>query len=58
MDKELLEILACPRCDSRPRLEDRGGRLVCTECGWSYRVEDGVPHLLAEEARPPEEHDE
>ncbi|MCH7946023.1 MAG: Trm112 family protein [Armatimonadetes bacterium] len=58
MDKELLEILACPRCDSRPPLEDRGERLVCTECGWSYAVIDGVPHLLAEEARPPEKHDE
>lgn len=51
---ELLEILACPRCDSRPPLAIDGERLVCTLCRWRYRVEDGVPNLIAEEAEPPE----
>jgi uncharacterized protein YbaR (Trm112 family) len=58
MDKELLEILACPKCDVRPPLEERGGRLVCTVCGWWYPVVDGIPHLLVEEAKPPEGNDE
>jgi uncharacterized protein YbaR (Trm112 family) len=58
MDKRLLEILACPRCDSRPPLVEKGERLVCTQCGWSYPVVEGIPHLLVEEATPPEGSDE
>ena len=58
MDKELLKRLACPMCDSRPPLEEREGRLVCTECGHSYPIVDGVPHLLVEEAKAPESDDE
>ncbi len=58
MDKGLLELLACPRCESRPPLEEVGDRLVCTVCRWSYPIVDGIPHLLVEEATPPEGNDE
>lgn len=58
MDRDLLEILACPRCEVRPPLREEGSRLVCTVCGWSYPVVDGIPHLLVEEAQPPEANDE
>jgi uncharacterized protein YbaR (Trm112 family) len=51
----LLSVLACPRCDDRPPLVEEGGRLVCTQCRWRYRVEDGIPVLLPSEAEPPEE---
>jgi len=55
----LREILRCPAC--RARLRDEGGgqgrpdELVCTsgECGLAYRVEDGIPVLLVDEARRP-----
>jgi hypothetical protein len=50
----ILELLACPRCDDRPALREEGQSLVCTSCGWRYRVEDGIPILLASEAEPPE----
>ena len=53
IDPELLAVLACPRCDDRPPLEDAGDRLVCTVCRWAYRIENGIPNLLAEEAEPP-----
>lgn len=51
----LLELLACPKCDSRPRVELKGEFLVCTECRWGYRIIDGIPHMLVEEAVEPEE---
>jgi len=52
LDKELLEILACP-LDKRPvRLE--GDRLVCTECGRRYPVVDDIPVMLVEEAELPD----
>jgi hypothetical protein len=52
----LLEILACPACRSRLRLDPDGPpELACTgpDCGLVYRIDDGVPVLLVDEARRP-----
>lgn len=54
IDPKLIEILACPLCAERPRLELRGDWLVCTQCGHGYPVRDGIPCLLPEDAVPPE----
>lgn len=49
---ELLEILACPACKTSVRL-DRD-RLVCDSCGRRYRIENGIPIMLIDEAEHPE----
>lgn len=51
LDPLLLEILACPEC--KVRVELQGERLLCTRCGRRYRIEDGIPIMLIEEAEPP-----
>ncbi len=53
IDKELLSILACPKCKSPVRLE--GERLLCTGsgCGLSFPIRDGIPVMLIEEAEKP-----
>ena len=51
---DFLAMLACPRCEDRPPLELKDDRLVCTKCHFWYRIVDGVPHLLPEDAQPPE----
>jgi hypothetical protein len=51
IDPQLLEILACPECKTPVEVE--GDRLVCVHCGRRYRVEDGIPIMLLEEAEPP-----
>ena len=48
IDKELLEILACPLCKTSVREE--GDRLICTACGRRYPVREGIPVMLIEEA--------
>lgn len=48
---ELLEILACPVCKTAVRLE--AGKLVCDTCGRRYRIEDGIPIMLVDEAEMP-----
>lgn len=54
IDKELLEILACPLCKEEVRLD--GDRIVCTRCGRRYPIRDDIPVMLVEEAElPPEE---
>lgn len=48
--KELLDILACPACEDRPRVEPADGGLRCPKCGRIYPVENGVPVMLVEKA--------
>jgi hypothetical protein len=55
LDPELLELLACPSDDHAPlREESRDGQdsLVCTFCASAFRIEDGIPVLLLDEATP------
>ena len=53
LDPKLLEILACPADDNRPRLRLDGDTLVCDQCGRVYPIRDGIPILLPEEATIP-----
>jgi uncharacterized protein YbaR (Trm112 family) len=55
VEKELLEILACPSCRADVELRDDAGRelIVCTGCGLRYPVRDGIPVMLVEEAERP-----
>ena len=48
IDKELLEILACPNCKGDLELKDK--RIVCTKCGKKYPIREGIPVLLIDEA--------
>lgn len=51
---ELLAVLACPAADHAPlRVDEAASRLVCTSCGRSYEVSDGIPVLLLDQATPP-----
>jgi uncharacterized protein YbaR (Trm112 family) len=59
MKESLLDIVCCPVDKSELELEDAerdegeivDGRLVCTECGEAYPVEDGIPNLLPPDMR-------
>ena len=52
INKELLEILACPACKTKVSLD--GDKLVCDSCRRRYPVKDGIPVMLVEEAEVPE----
>jgi len=45
----LLEVARCPRTGQK--LHEESGRLVTEGGKLAYRIEDGIPVLLAEEAR-------
>ncbi len=53
IDKELLEILACPKCKTEVKLE--GDWIICTnpQCGLRYPIRDGIPVMLIDEAERP-----
>ena len=48
LDKELLDILACPVCKTDVELKE--DKLVCVKCGRKYPIQDGIPVMLEEEA--------
>ena len=50
---ELLEILVCPKCkgDLEYRTEPSES-LVCRACALVYSVDDGIPVMLIDEAKP------
>jgi len=52
LDPRLLEILACPKCKgSLDHVEEPVEVLICRACRLEYRVEDGIPVMLIDEAR-------
>ncbi len=50
LDPEFLDILACPRCRGGLAQAEDDPHLVCAACRVRYRVEDGIPILLPDEA--------
>jgi hypothetical protein len=54
IERELLEVLACPACKAPVELAD--DRIVCgnPQCGLRYPVRDGIPVMLVAEADKPD----
>jgi len=50
--KELLEILACPRCKQKVKLNEKKNGLVCEKCALVYPIKDDIPVMLIDEASP------
>jgi len=55
LNKELLDILACPQCKQAVVLSPDGGWLVCRRCRLQYEIKDDIPIMLVDEAKPLEE---
>lgn len=55
ISKELLEILACPKCKGDLTYDQEKNVLICTNCKVYYPIEDDIPILLIDSARPLEE---
>lgn len=51
IDRELLAILVCPVSKTALVASDGGDELLCAASGLAYPVRDGIPVLLADEAR-------
>jgi uncharacterized protein YbaR (Trm112 family) len=59
MKEDLMDIICCPldkhelelEVDEREAEEVLAGQLVCSECGETYPIEDGIPNLLPPDMR-------
>lgn len=52
ISKELLDILACPKCKGDIELNETGNGLICRQCKLLYEIRDDIPIMLIEEAKP------
>ena len=50
ISKELLEILACPKCKGDIYLNEKGNGLICDACKLMYEIKDDIPIMLIDEA--------
>jgi len=50
ISRELLEILACPKCKGDVHLTDAQDGLVCHACKLMYPIRDDIPVMLIDEA--------
>ncbi len=48
--KELLEILACPKCKNDIHEDESGNWLICDHCRLKYEIRDDIPIMLIDEA--------
>lgn len=52
ISKDLLEILACPKCKGDLRLTEKEDGLICDKCKLLYEIKDDIPIMLIDEAKP------
>ena len=51
ISKELLDILACPKCKGDIYLNEAGNGLICDSCKLLYEIKDDIPIMLIDEAK-------
>ena len=51
ISKELLEILACPKCKGPVTLTEKNDGLICNSCRLLYEIRDDIPVMLIDEAK-------
>ena len=52
VDPKLLEILVCPLTKGPLRYDRAAQELISLKAGLAYPIRDGIPIMLADEARP------
>ncbi|HWO43603.1 MAG TPA: Trm112 family protein [Candidatus Eisenbacteria bacterium] len=50
ISKDLLDILACPKCKGDIHLNEGGDGLICDACRLMYPIKDDIPVMLIDEA--------
>ena len=51
LDKELMNILACPQCKGKVDYNKAKDGLVCAKCSLEYPIRDDIPVMLIDEAK-------
>ena len=52
LSAELKQILVCPQCKGELEFHEEQHEIHCKACRLSFRIEDDIPVMLVEQARP------
>jgi uncharacterized protein len=52
LNRELIDILACPKCKGALNLRADESAFECGACKLCYAVVDDIPNFILEEAQP------
>jgi uncharacterized protein len=52
IDRQLLDILVCPKCKGELEYREKDNELICRNCKLRYEIRDGIPIMLIDEAKP------
>lgn len=52
LNRELIDILACPKCKGSLKLRPDESAFECPACKLAYLVADDIPNFLIDEAQP------
>jgi len=52
LDARLKEILVCPKCKGDLVFHEEKGEIHCLACRLVFAIEDDIPVMLIEEAKP------
>jgi len=52
LDPRLLDLLVCPLTKGPLRYDREHAELISEQAGLAYPIRDGIPIMLADEARP------
>ena len=52
VDKELLDIMACPKCKGDISINTKEDGLICDACQLLYEIKEDIPIMLIDEALP------
>ncbi len=50
LNKDLLEILVCPKCKGDLDYDQENEKLICQKCRLKYPIKDDIPVMLIDEA--------
>jgi len=58
INKELLDILACPKCKGPIKFNESVDGLVCEKCRLVYAIRDDIPVMLKKKKKSLDEQEE
>lgn len=50
IDKELLNILVCPKCKGNIKLYSNEEYIICGKCNLAYPIDEDIPIMLIDKA--------
>ncbi|MBK8574832.1 MAG: Trm112 family protein [Elusimicrobia bacterium] len=51
LSKDLMEVLACPKCKGELAYQELEKRLICDHCRLAYAIKEEIPVMLVDQAQ-------